>query len=503
MYTSTDKGEVFKAELYNWIQSYSPGSEWARANGKDKELVAKAHQLIETTLRNHILQQHQTAQNSRVPTAQKTAKAGYELYFQTFKEGTKLDEMHFFYAELLFDMHEFELASVHYIWVVEHAPKSPYFEKAELNTVLAVEKGLPSEEELKKQVGENLEQVPFSKSVAAFELASGRYAKSYPKGENVPAIRYKMGALYYYHNQFDKALVAFKGIIKDYPKSPFAQYSANLTLDIYNLRKDYAGLESAGNDILNNEDLAKSSVGAQVKGVLQRASFKKAQDLEAKKDYAGAAVAYEDFAKKNAGGELGTSASFNAAVNYEKAGDAGKAIGMYGLVIADRGPKNDNLKKSSAKFIASLFEKTGQYQKAAESFEALAKKDEKDKGSVAYFCNAAVIRDGMNHYNLALANYQKCFDKSRGQEKWEVLFQMAKLHERRGNVTLALEHYQKFFEAYPKKSAAYIVEAAYMVAQIHARKGRKAEAEKWYNKVIYNQKALSTSEAPVGASYAA
>ena len=80
---------------------------------------------------------------------------------------------------------------------------------------------------------------------------------------------------------------------------------------------------------------------------------------------------------------------------------------------------------------------------------------------------------------------------------------MAKLHERRGNVTLALEHYQKFFEAYPKKSAAYIVEAAYMVAQIHARKGRKAEAEKWYNKVIYNQKALSTSEAPVGASYAA
>ena len=503
MYTSTDKGEVFKAELYSWIQNYSPGSEWARANAKDKELVSKAHQLIETTLRNHILQQHQTAQNSRVPTAQKTAKAGYELYFQTFKEGAKLDEMHFFYAELLFDMKEYELAAGHYTWVVEHAPKSPYYEKAQLNTVLALEKGLPSEEELKKQVGENLEAVPFSKNVAAFEVAMQRYATAYPKGENVPAMRYKMGALYYYHNQFDKALAAFKGIIKDYPKSPYAQYSANLTLDIFNLRKDFTGLESAANDILANEDLAKSSVGDQVKGVLLRAGFKKGQDLESKKDYAGAAAAYEEFAKKNPGGELGTSASFNAAVNFEKAGDAGKAIGMYGLVLADRSNKNENLKKSSAKFIAALYEKTGQYQKAAQSFEALAKKDEKNKEAVAYYCNAAIIRDGMNHFGLALANYQKCFDMSHGMDKWETIFLMAKLHERKGNVTLAQEFYEKYFSAYPKKNPAAIIEAAFQVATIHARKGHKTEAEKWYKKTIYNQKALSTASAPAGASYAA
>jgi cellulose synthase operon protein C len=127
MYTSTDKGEVFKAELYNWIQNYSPDSEWAKANAKDKDLVAKAHQLIETTLRNHVLQMHQTAQNSRVPEAQKSAKAGYELYFQTFRQGAHLDEMHFFYGELLFDMGDYELAAQHYAYVAENAPKSPYY----------------------------------------------------------------------------------------------------------------------------------------------------------------------------------------------------------------------------------------------------------------------------------------------------------------------------------------------------------------------------------------
>jgi tetratricopeptide (TPR) repeat protein len=502
MYTSTDKGEVFKAELYNWIQSYSPESEWAKANAKDKELILKAHQLIETTLRNHILQQHQTAQNSRVPSAQKNAKAGYELYFQTFKDGPKLDEMHFFYAELLFDMKEYELAAKHYTWVVENAPKSPYFEKSQLNTVLALEKGLPTEEELKKQVGEKLEPVPFNKNVAAFEVASGRYAAAYPKGENVPAIRYKMGALYYYHNQFDKALAAFNGIIKDYPKSPYAKYSANLTLDIYNLRKDYGGLEKAGQEILNNEDLAKSSVGEQVKGVLQRASFKKAQDLEAKKDFAGAAAAYEEFAKKNPAGDLTVSASFNAAVNYEKAGDAGKAIGMYGLVLADRGGKNENLKKSSSKFIAALYEKTGQYAKAAESFEAYAKKNEKDKEAIAFYYNAAVIRDGMNQYGLALANYQKYFDMSRSADKWESILLMAKLQERRGNITKAQEFYKKYYDARPNNPAG-IIESAFMVAQIHAKKGRKSDSEDWYKKVIYQHKHLTSDKSPVGASFAA
>lgn len=502
MYTSTDKPEVFRGELYTWIQTYSPNSEWAKANAKNKELVAKANQLIETTLRNHILQQHQTAQNSRVPTAQTEAKQGYELYFQTFKEGPKLDEMHFFYAELLFDMKDYEAAAHHYAWVVDNAPNSPYFEKATLNTVLAAEKGLPKEEDLKQQVGEKLEPVPFSKNVAVFESAALRYIKAFPKGENVPAMKYKLGALYYYHNQFDKALDSFNGIIREYPKSQYAQFSANLTLDIYNLRKDYGGLEKAGQAILSNEDLARSQVGDQVKGVLQRASFKKAQDLEQKKDYAGAAAAYEDFARKNPGSDLSTSASFNSAVNYERAGDAGKAIGMYGLVLGDRGNKHEDLKNKSSQFIASLYEKTGQYQKAAESFESYANKHPKDKEATAYHFNAAVIRDGMNSYSSALGNYQKFFDTSRSADKYQALFLMAKMYERRGNITKAQELYKKYYDARPNNPPG-IVESAFMVAKIHSRKGHKNDAEEWYKKVIYQQKHQSAPDKPVGVRFAA
>lgn len=502
MYVSADRNEVFRNELYNWIQNYRPGSEWAKANAKDKELVARANQLIETTLRNFILQQHQTAQNSRVASAQKTAKSGYELYFSTFKEGPKIDEMHFFYAELLFDMGDFEEASTHYGWIVDNAPNSPYYEKSALNTVLAAEKSLPKEDTLKKSVGDSLDPVPFSKNVATFEAAAARYTKAFPKGENVPAMKYKLGALYYYHNQFDKALETFNGIIKEHPKSQYAKYSARLTLDIFNLRKDYGGMENAGQAILANQDLANTELGSEVKGVIQRAQFKKANDLEAQKDYAGAAKAYEEFAKKYAGGELGASASYNAGVNYERAGDSAKAIGMYVAVLNDRSGKHDDLKNKASQFIAGLYEKTGQYKKAAQAFESYAKVHEKDKESSAFLLNAALIRDGMNDYNQALANYQAYFDKAKGTEKWEVLFLMAKLHERRKNMSKAQEAYEKYYQGFPPNHENHI-EAGYRVAKIYLAKTNHTEYEKWCGKVLYQQKKHSTAEKPIGASYAA
>lgn len=498
MYVSADKGEVFRSELYNWIQTYSPGSAWAEANKKDKELVARANQLIETTLRNHILQQHQTAQNSRVPVAQKAAKQGYELYFNTFKSGAKLDEMHFFYAELLFDMGEFDEATTHYSWVVENSPNSPYFEKATLNTVLAAEKGLPKEEDLKKQVGESLEPQPFNAKIQAFEDAAGRYMKAFPKAENVPAMKFKIGTLYYYHNQFDKALAAFNGIIKEYPKSQYAKYSANLTLDIFNLKKDYGGLETAGQEILANPDLADSDVGAQVKNVIQRAQFKKAQDLEAKKDFAGAAVAYEEFSKKYAGGELGATAAYNAALNFERAGDMFKATAMYALVLADKNPKNEGIRKNSSQFVAALYEKTGQYERAARAFEEYAAKNSKEKQAISFLFNAAVIRDGLNNYAKALENYQKYFDASKSADRWEAVWLMAKLQDRRGNITPAQNFYKQYYEQAGNRVPLQRVEAAWHVARIFSLKGRKNDAEEWYKKVIYQNKALN-----VGPSFAA
>lgn len=502
MYGASGNNQTFKEELYQWISTYGPDSAWYEANKKNQELVAKASQLIETTLRNYILQQHQTAQNSRAAYSQKLARSGYELYFTTFKESSKLDEMHFFYAELLFDMQDFERAAYHYNWVSENASKSKYYERATLNAVLALEKKLPSSDEIRKIVGKSTEPVEFDKVLKSFERASANYMNAFPKGDNTVPIKYKLGSLYYYFNQFDKALVIFDEIITKHPKTQYAEFAANLTLDIYNLKKDYVGLEKAGLKILSVPELAASGVGAQVKGILQQASFKKAQDLEVKKDYLESAKAYESFGKGNSGTDLGFKAYYNAGVNYERAGDLFKALGMYAIILASKGGKNDGLKKNASKFAAILYEKTGQYARAADAFEAYAQKNQKDKEAVNFFYNAAVIRDGMNYYTAALNNYQKYYDLTRNKDRNEVLFLMAKVWERRGNVRRALEYYNQYYKTNPG-NAALLVDAVFAIAKLNKRLGRRKDTEEFYNKTISIQRRVSKPDNPIGASNAA
>lgn len=501
MYASAGNDKVFREELYNWIERYGPDSVWHQANKENTELVGKATQLIETTLRNYILQQHQTAQNSRAPFSQKLAKSGYELYFQTFKESPRLDEMHFFYAELLFDMQDWEKAAFHYLWLVDNAPKSQYFEKAMLNSLLALERKLPTLAEIKKIVGETTEPVEMDRTIKLFEKVGVKYVDVFPKAEDAVPIKYKIATYYYYYNHYDRALELFTQIMKDNPKSKYAEYSANLILDIYNIKKDYEGLEKAGNQILSIPELAKSPAGSQVKGILQRTSFKKAQDLEATKDYVKSASSYEDFARKNPGSDLATSAYYNAAVNYERGGDLFKALSMYAIIMASKDAKAEGLRKNASKFSAALYEKTGQYAKAAAAFESYASGNQKDKEAVNFYFNAAVIRDGLNNYKSALVNYQKYIELSRSSERSEAYFLLGKMHERQKKIRAALEFYDKYITSNPR-NASQVIEATFIIAKLNESIGRKKLADEAYAKTVAVQRRLSKS-GPVGAQYAA
>ena len=502
MYVAAGKNKVFRQELYRWIEGYGPDSIWARANANNKELLSKANQLIETTLRNYILQQHQTAQNSRAAFSQKMAKSGYELYFQTFKNSPRLDEMHFFYAELLFDMQEWERAAYHYMWINENARKSQYYEKATLNAILALEKNLPSPKEIKNIVGKSTDPVPFDKTIRVFEKVSLIYVKDFPNGDSNVAIQYKIASLYYYYNQFDKALPMFTEIIEKHPKTKFAEYSANLILDIFNIKKDYAGLKVAGAKILAIPQLANSPIGAEVRRVMERADFTTAQQLEKGGEAIKAAEGYQEFAKKNPGSELAVDASFNAAVNFERGGDLFRAISMYAVVSGMRTKKHAGLKKKSDRILATLYEKTGQYAKAADAFETYANRNQKDKNAVDFYFNAGLIRDGMTFYTAAIRNYEKYFQLSNKLEKKEALFLIARIWEKRGNRKRASIYYDKYINSNPV-NAASVVQAAFKLGELNEKRKRTKAAEDWYKKTVAIQRRLAKSGKVVGVRYAA
>ncbi|MCB0349879.1 MAG: tetratricopeptide repeat protein [Bdellovibrionales bacterium] len=503
MYGATGNSQEFKNELFGWIEQYGPSSSWQRINEKDRNSIAKANELMESLLRNHVLQQHQVAQNSRTKTSQSGAKSGYELYFNTFKNAVKIDEMHFFYAELLFDMGDYEKAAGHYMWIVDNDPKSQYYDKSLINSLLAYEKRIPSEDKIKKIVGESTEPIEFNESLKDFERAAYRFLQKAPNSENAVATKYRLGALYYLFNQFDKAIPILTDIVKKHSKTQYAQASANHLLDIYNLKKDYAGLLKTANEILAIPELARSNVGSQIKDIKLKTDFKLAKDLEDKKDYLGSAKAYEDFAMKNRASDLATGSLFNSAVNYERAGNIMKAIGIYALVAGNKAKGAAGMAEKANKFLPTLYEKTGQYDKAADLFQAYARAHPKDKLAEEYHYNAAVIYDGMNSYKDAIRNYESYFDKSRGKDRLEVLFLIAKIYERTGQKSRAIMQYDKYMKS-GTSNAFRVIASSYAIAKLHESLRRKTVSEEWFQKTVDIQHRLSRrSGTPVGASYAA
>ncbi|MBC7372350.1 MAG: tetratricopeptide repeat protein, partial [Bdellovibrionaceae bacterium] len=351
----------FREELYVWIKNFAPNSPWYNANAKNKELIDNSNKLRETTLRNYVLQQHQTAQNSHAAFSTKAAYEGYGFYLEEFGALPIAADMHFYFGELLYDMKRYDEAAVQYKWVIDNAAQSKFADKAGSNLILALEKGVPPDSELQKKIANSLEPQPLDPKVDRFIKASQWYISKFPKSEKAAEIKFRIGRLYYMHNQFDDATKVFREIIQGYPKTKYAEYSANLLLDMFNMRKDYAGLEKAAAELLAVPSIAGSQVGKDIKNVMEKANFKKGQDLEGEKKFAESAQAYEAFAKSNPRSELASNAVFNAGVNYERAGNVAAAILMYNQLLKSNDPKAESSKPKVRRLLAKLYQDTGQF----------------------------------------------------------------------------------------------------------------------------------------------
>jgi cellulose synthase operon protein C len=443
----------FKQELYRWITDYGKGTPWNQANLKDKNLIETSYKLQEQTLRNYVLQQHQTAQNSRATFSQQNSLSGYKMYFDHFSDSPSVADMRFFYGELLYDMKRYDEASQQYSWVAEKAPQSKFAGKATQNILISIERALPKDEDLQKRVGDSVEPVPLDPRVARFISSAKLYLQKFPTNERAAEIKFRIGRLNYQSNQFNEAEAAFKDIVKNHPKTKYSEYSANLLLDIYNLKKDYAGLAKMGNELLQDSSISGSKAGQDIRGVLEKANFKQAQDLETEKNYQKSAEQYEAFAVQNPKSELIWMALYNAGINFERVGDNSKASVLYQRVIQSEDKKADSLKPKAKKLLAKLYQYSGRLTDSARLFEELVKENPNDPLASNYLYNAAVMQDTMGETTKALRNYNEFINTSKSaKDRTEAVLAVAELYKKSGSKSLAIEKYKEVLPALPDDS---------------------------------------------------
>ena len=496
MYNFGKVSQIIK-HINEWVRDYGPQSYWSQANGRDSDFVKKAFRSQEVTVRGYALKNHETLRRTGGHRAKVMALNFYKIYFERFKKSPFLDQMSFFYGELLFDSKKYVSAVKSYEQVISRYPTSKYAKPAFVNQVLALEKILPEEAEMQKLVGKKEQAVPLPASIQNFMKVAYRYISKFPKEKNSPSILYRMAGLYYKFNHLSLSAQFFEKLADGYPQSKLAGNVGGILLDIYNKNKDYKSLEKLAFKLSKNKSADKELL-KEVKSILEQISFKKAQDLALDKKYKESAELYKKFAKSYPGSSLAPSAFYNAGLNFEKTRDRLKAIAMYSAVLTYKGRGHRKIRKNSQKFLATLYEKLGFYKKSANAYVFFAKSYPGDPQSSDFWYNAGIIFDGLNDIASAVYSYQRYFALSKKRDRHEIFYLIGWMFERNKNWPKAISYYGQYL----KSSSSHklrLMKASFAVANIYENKLRKpATAKLWHQKTLNLYKRLKT-----GVSYGA
>jgi tetratricopeptide (TPR) repeat protein len=501
-YASSDKKEFHK-ELAIWLDSFGPQSYWAKQNAGKEKLLADVAKLQETTLRNHVLQLHQTAQNSRAPYTQEAASEAYAQYVKHFPNSPQIVEMQFFHAELLYDMNKYEEAAALYKWVEDKDPKGPYAEKSIINTLLAYEKDLPSAKEIDEKRGNSLEKMPLDPAVERFEKAAQRYIQRFPKGEKVSDIQRRLGVLYYGYNHFEEAVEVFEKVITDNPKSENAEIAGNLILDIYKLKGDMVGLVDRGQQLLANPAIAKSKFGEQIRAMLEKAAYVRAEKLSSS-DPLRAAKEFEAYATNYNKSDLVVAARYKAAENFEKGGDFAGALRNYRFVLGAPAA-NDKIRTAqndSRNAMPRLYQQTGLLEAAAKQYVAYAEANPKDQKAINGYFNAGVLFEALGMVNEAIRSYQTYMKSTTRADRIEVLFNQGEMLRKAGNEARAFQSYDEYLRSGPR-SARNAIAATFWIADHYSKRGQEKPARQWYSRVIEMYKTTASSNRGDSVRFAA
>ncbi|HRK08861.1 MAG TPA: tetratricopeptide repeat protein [Pseudobdellovibrionaceae bacterium] len=468
----------FREQLDAWLEGFGPGSPWYRENEKNQKLVSDMNRLQETTMRNHVLQLHQTAQNSRAPFSQKVAAEAYEQYQKYFSNSDKISEMQFFHAELMFDMGKYADAARLYDTVAERsgsAESMKYREEAMLNAVVAREKLLPSTTALDQRKGNSTQPIPLDPEVDRFEKSAKRYMAAYPSSKRNADIERRLAVLYYGFNQFDSALPIFEKILRQAPASKNGQAAGDAILSIYKARGDNAKLIAKAQEFLAIPAIAASAFGKSIRDGLEKTQYVAAQDLEKANKATEAAKAFEEFAASTKDAKLRMAARMRAGSNLEKSGDTTGAIRNFLAVLsmpaADAQMKEEQTRARNS--LAKLYERSGQMELAAKQYAAYAQANLNNQTAVNGFYNAALIYDALGISGEAMKNYEAYRKYSRRADRNEVLFAIAEMFSRLGNRKQAINFYTAYLQQ-GGNSQSRRIESTFQIAEADRLAGRPA-----------------------------
>ena len=516
------------AEVNRLLADYGTKSSWAQANVSNPTAVADANKKIEGELRRTAVDYHneaKTLEKSRNVAAAPTyelARQSYATYLANYPTDEHAYDVHYAYGELLYHLKDFAGAYGEYMSVVAINPTGQHSKFCAESAIFAAEEQVNLEGGGKangtvtvsaKQMQEPIALTPWEQRMVD---ACKKYAELYPTEKKNQNIIYKSAYLLYNKYRFEEAAAQFNAVIAMNPGSDSAEQAANLILDSFVIRQDYANLKQNAKFYYDQQGLGSQKFKNDVYKVYQNASFKLIEVNVAKdNDFGKAADGFMAFYKEFPEADVNAQALNNAAVYYSKVNRVSDAMVARRILVDD--PKFGPKTKYYYDQIGALgfdYETIADFGNAATFYEKLwslypdeRKKAEKDKAdTIGTFdtraadaiYSASVFRNGNGEWEQAITDYNQFATAFPSDPRVpDVLLTIGKVYEDNGKLTEAGNVFMTF---YTKPPAGATTDFVYYARLHHGlaleKTGQAAKATKLYEETVALWKKGGSTQGP-------
>lgn len=427
----------------------------------DKAKYAQTKIRVEELVRTWSTTYHREAQRTKSGDLYAMAYFLYKFYLETFPENDHLYATTFFYGELLYQLEKWDEAAAAYEKVLAIDPKGEFTEDAVLATVLAYFKLIDTSEEqatLKTEFddkGEGAAKIPTPREIPETHKgllrAGDNYIKLAPEGDRIVDVKYTMARTYYDYDHLKEAQVLFRDIAFNHPTHRLGVIAANLHLDSLNLLQDFDGLYAAVLEYIEKEPIKDEEFQESTVALQTAIRFKMCVVFDEKENWNEASQCFIQFARDFPESDRVDKALYNAALDFERLKEIGRAIQVRVFLLRER-PESP-LAPQTLYNIGGNYHALAVYSEASRFYELFVRNFPDHEESETALANASTFRQGLGQYDMAIANYEqylKLFGKKNPEKAAGVFFQIAKVYEMQNKKRDALAQYEEFIRKYSK-----------------------------------------------------
>jgi tetratricopeptide (TPR) repeat protein len=435
---------------------------------KEKEKNMTDYEVYARNIATHV---HDKARKQMSVTDFKRAADAYKLYLNFFDKSPAYEEMEANYAEALYSSKQYLEAGRMYEKMASRMLQRDK-EKEEIlySAATAYYNALKQKDDL------NYYQVAFARG--GLKTVGNLYANHFPGSHRVRDILFNVAWISYDEGKYDEAIAEFAKFIDKYPDSKAAKAAIHLALDAFNLKEDYEGLISFGQQVIKNRRIDDAALKSEISKIMQASESRivSSVTVAAMDDWEQGKSSLVDIVEQKKYSGAGEQILNTLIVSSRDKGDLETLFSTGGTLISQYSA-SPHLEDTLGIMIDSSL-KISQFRILADYLEEFVKKFPDHENAGEFLVQAAQIRKRLGQHDLSYKDYHKVLSRFQKNtaKKEEIIFAMTDNFEQMGKVKNAIAFLKKKRKDLTKAGK---IKADALLSVYYFKKGNVTESSRY------------------------